>query len=208
MANELKRVGLVFTQEGAVDFKKTLQDINIEMNKNYNQFKLTQNQWDSSTKSTEKLRAEQEYLKNAYEIQADKVSTLRMQLSDLENAENKNTTAIKKKQNELTNAELKLENYKKKIKDIDEALNNNGKKIEEWGKKVEKSGKKIEKAGKKLSVFSGATATAMVACAKSAIDFESAFTGVEKTVDGTEEQMEELKQGIRDMAKEIPSSTT
>lgn len=208
MANELKRVGLVFKEEGAVDFKKTLQEINIEMNKNYNQFKLTQNQWDSSTKSTEKLRAEQEYLKNAYEIQADKVSTLRMQLSDLENAENKNTTAIKKKQNELTNAELKLENYKKKINDIDEALNNNGKKLEEWGTKVEKQGEKIEKAGKKLSVFSGATATAMVACTKSAIDFESAFTGVEKTVDGTEEQMAELKQGIRDMAKEIPSSTT
>lgn len=208
MANELKRVGLVFKEEGAIDFRKTLQDINIEMNKNYNQFKLTQAQWDSSTKSTEKLRIEQEYLKNAYEIQVDKVSTLRMQLSDLENAENKNTTAIKKKQNELTNAELKLENYKKKIKDIDEALNNNGKKLEEWGTKVEKQGEKIEKAGKKLSAFSGATATAMVACTKSAIDFEDAFTGVEKTVDGTEEQMAELKQGIRDMAKEIPSSTT
>ena len=36
MANELKKVGLIFTQEGAVDFKKTLQDISLEMNKNYN----------------------------------------------------------------------------------------------------------------------------------------------------------------------------
>ena len=60
----------------------------------YNQFKVTQAQWDSSTKSTEKLRAQQEYLKNAYEIQQDKVKVLSMQLADLENAENKNTTAI------------------------------------------------------------------------------------------------------------------
>ena len=208
MSNDLKRVGLVFTQEGAVDFKKTLQDINIEMNKNYNQFKLTQSQWDNSTKSTEKLRQEQEYLKNAYEIQIDKVNTLKMQLSDLENAENKNTTAIKKKQNELTNAEIKLENYKKKIKDIENQLNSTGKKMEEWGKTVENNGKKIEEAGKKMSAFSIATGTAMIASAKTAIDFEEAFTGVEKTVDGTVEQMEELKQGIRDMAKEIPSSTT
>ena len=37
MANELKRVGLVFTQEGAVDFKKSLQEISLELNKNYNQ---------------------------------------------------------------------------------------------------------------------------------------------------------------------------
>lgn len=208
MAGDLKRVGLVFKEDGAVDFKKSLQEINLELNKNYNQFKLTQAQWDSSTKSTEKLRAEQEYLKNAYEIQTDKVNTLKMQLSDLENAENKNTTAIKKKRNELLNAEIKLETYNKKLKDIQAQLNNTGKKLEEFGTKVQNSGKKIEEAGKKMSAFSLATGTALITSAKSAIDFEDAFTGVEKTVDGTAEQMEELKQGIRDMAKEIPSSTT
>lgn len=208
MADDLKRVGLVFKEDGAVDFKKSLQEINLELNKNYNQFKLTQAQWDSSTKSTEKLRAEQEYLKNAYEIQTDKINTLKMQLSDLENAENKNTTAIKKKRNELLNAEIKLETYNKKLKDIQTQLNNTGKKLEEFGTKVQNNGKKIEEAGKKMSAFSVATGTALVASAKSAIDFEDAFTGVEKTVDGTAEQMEELKQGIRDMAKEIPSTTT
>ena len=208
MADDLKRVGLVFKQDGAVDFKKTLQEVNIELNKNYNQFKLTQAQWDSSTKSTEKLRAEQEYLRNAYEIQADKVSTLKMQLSDLENAEDKNTTAIKKKRNELTSAEIKLESYNKRIKEIESQLHNTGKKIEEFGEKVEKVGGKIENAGKKMSAFSAASATALITSAKTAIDFEDAFAGVEKTVDGTAEQMEELKQGIRDMAKEIPSTTT
>lgn len=208
MADELKRVGLVFKQDGAVDFKKTLQEVNLELNKNYNQFKLVQGQWDKSTTSTQKLRAEQEYLRNAYEIQADKVSTLKMQLSDLENAEEKNTTAIKKKRNELTNAELKLETYNKRIKDIESQLHNTGKKIEEFGTKVENVGGKIEKAGKKMSVFSGAVGAALAASAKGAIDFESAFTGVEKTVDGTEEQMANLKQGIRDLAKEIPSTTT
>lgn len=207
-SNDLKRVGLIFTEEGAKDFKKTLQDINIEMNKNYNQFKLTQSQWDNSTKSTEKLKAQQEYLTNAYEIQSDKVNFLKMQLADLENAENKNTTAIKKKQNELTNAEIKLKNYESKLKDVQTQLTNTGKKLEEWGEKVEKSGKKIENAGKKLSAFSAASISALTLSAKSAIDFEDAFAGVEKTVDGTKEQMEELKQGIRDMAKEIPSSTT
>lgn len=208
MANDLKRVGLVFTSEGAVDFKKTLQEINLEMNKNYNQFKLTQAQWDSSTKSTEKLKVQQEYLTNAYEIQQDKIATLKMQLADLENAENKNTTAIKKKRNELTNAQIKLENYNSKLKEIELQLNNTGKKIEEFGTKVTNTGKKVENAGKKMSAFSLATGTALVTSASSAIEFESAFTGVEKTVDGTEQQLEELKQGIRDMSKEIPSSTS
>ena len=157
LANELKRVGLVFTQEGAADFKKTLQEVNLEMNKNYNQFKLTQAQWDKSTTSTQKLRAEQEYLKNAYEIQQDKITTLKMQLSDLENAENKNTTAIKKKRNELNAAEIKLETYNKRMKEIENQLSNTGKKIEEFGTKVEKVGGNIEKAGNKMSAFSAAT---------------------------------------------------
>lgn len=208
MADELKRVGLIFKSDGNADFVKTLKEINLEMNKNYNQFKLTQSQWDNSTKSTKKLRQEQEYLKNAYEIQNDKVTALKMQLEELENSENKNTTAIKKKRNELTSAEVKLESYNKKIKDIENQLHNTGKKIEEFGNKVKESGKKIEEAGKKLSAFSMATLGALTASAKGAIEFESAFTGVEKTVDGTSEQMESLKQGIRDMAKEIPSSTT
>jgi TP901 family phage tail tape measure protein len=207
-SNDLKRVGLIFTEEGAKDFKKTLQDINIEMNKNYNQFKLTQSQWDNSTKSTEKLKAQQEYLTNAYEIQSDKVNVLKMQLADLENAENKNIAAIKKKQNELTNAEIKLKNYESKLKDVQTQLTNTGKKLEEWGEKVEKLGKKTENAGKKLSAFSAASISALTLSAKSAIDFEDAFAGVEKTVDGTKKQMEELKQGIRGMAKEMPSSTT
>ena len=206
--NELKRVGLVFTQEGAVDFKKSLQEINLEMNKNYNQFKLTQAQWDKSTTSAEKLKAQQEYLTNAYAIQEDKVKTLKMQLSELENSENKNTTAIKKKRNELTSAQIKLEDYKNKLKDVENQLTSNGKKLEEWGDKVQKSGDKIEKAGSKLSAFSAATVAALVGASKSAIDFETAFTGVEKTVDATPEQLENIKQGIRDMAKEIPASTT
>ena len=78
MADELKRVGLVFKQDGAVNFKKTLQEVNLELNKNYNQFKLTQSQWDKTTTSTQRLRAEQEYLRNAYEIQSDKVNTLKL----------------------------------------------------------------------------------------------------------------------------------
>ncbi len=320
MADDLKRVGLVFTEKGAVDFRKSLQEVNLEMNKNYNQFKLTQAQWNESTAKVQKLTEEQKYLAEAYELQGDKVKTLRMQLNDLENAENKNVTSIKKKQNELTNAEIKLQNYKNKLEKTNTTLENTRKGFEtateklkrlnneikeneskfnlaksQWnamtkeseklateqqylteayrlqseklntlkgqllelesvedkntnaiskkkqeiiktetelnnyktklqivtnqlenfsakmittGEKIENVGKKVEGAGKKMSAFSVATGTALLACAKTAIDFEDAFTGVEKTVDGTEQQMAELKQGIRDMAKEIPSTTT
>ena len=208
MSNELKRVGLIFTEEGSADFRKSLQLVNSEISKNYSEFKKTQALWDNSTKTTEKLRYRIENLNNAYELQQDKITILKSQLSELENAENKDITAISKKRTEIEKAELKLISYSKKIKELSEQLLNSGKNIQEVGEKIEKMGSKIESSGKKVSAFSLAIGSAMVASAKTAIDFEDAFVGVEKTVDGTAEEMENLKQGIRDMAKEIPSSTT
>ncbi len=41
---------------------------------------------------------------------------------------------------------------------------------------------------------------------KSGISFESAFTGVQKTVDATDEQLKTLRSNIRGMAKEMPES--
>lgn len=43
---------------------------------------------------------------------------------------------------------------------------------------------------------------------KTAIDFETAFAGVTKTVDGTEADLARVRQGIIDMSLEIPAGTT
>lgn len=45
-----------------------------------------------------------------------------------------------------------------------------------------------------------------VASIKSAIDFESSFAGVRKTVEATPKQFDQLAQSLRNMAKEIPAS--
>ena len=199
MANELKKVGLIFTQEGAVDFKKTLQDISLEMNKNYNQFKLTQSQWDSSTKSTEKLRAQQEYLTNAYAIQEDRVKVLKMQLEELENSENKNTTAIKKKRNELTNAEIKLKDYESRIKEVNSALNDTGKKIQDYGKKISDVSEKISDVGNKASVISAGVAAGGVALANSAMNLEDAIAKYISSTNVAERDTEKYKQVLENI---------
>ncbi len=45
---------------------------------------------------------------------------------------------------------------------------------------------------------------AIVATAKSSIEYESAFAGVRKTVDGTAEELAEISDGLREMSNEIP----
>lgn len=53
-------------------------------------------------------------------------------------------------------------------------------------------------------------ATSMVEAAREVYNagatFESAFAGVRKTVEGTDEELETIRQGIRDMSKELPAS--
>ena len=60
----------------------------------------------------------------------------------------------------------------------------------------------------KKAAIAGATAItgALVASAKAAVEYESAFAGVRKTVEATEPELQEISKGIRDMAKEIPVS--
>lgn len=208
MNNDLKRVGLVFNSEGNVDFVKTLKEVNSSLRENYNQFKITQAQWDSSTSSSEKLTKKQEYLSNAYKIQSEKVEMLTKQLDELKTIEADNQRTIEKKEKALSQAKIQLEKYGVELKNVENKLHSSVAKNEEFVKSLEKTGDKIENVGKKVSVLSGLATAGIAASVKSAMDFETAFTGVEKTVDGTEEQMQALKQGIRDMAKEIPASTT
>lgn len=73
--------------------------------------------------------------------------------------------------------------------------------------KVTTAGQRMEQQGKKLSVgFTAPMVAAGTFALKSAINFESAFTGVQKTVDATEGQLASLRQGIIDMANELPAS--
>lgn len=63
-----------------------------------------------------------------------------------------------------------------------------------------------EQAGGSLVKFGALSVAALGASTKAAMDWETAWAGVTKTVDGTPEQMAELESGIRNMAKTLPAT--
>ena len=76
-------------------------------------------------------------------------------------------------------------------------------------RKWEKFGGQLQGIGTKLTTGITLPLVALGGSAlKASVDFESAFAGVQKTVDATEEEFAVLRAGIRDMAKEIPQSAT
>ena len=78
---------------------------------------------------------------------------------------------------------------------------------EKTRKSIEKFGNGIAKTGGALTTAITVPVTAMgAASVKAATDWETAFTGVKKTVDATEAEYEELGKGIQRMATETSSS--
>ncbi|WP_203246342.1 phage tail tape measure protein [Sporosarcina beigongshangi] len=74
------------------------------------------------------------------------------------------------------------------------------------GSGLQKIGGSITDVGKKMSLVSLPLAAFGGYAAKASVDFESAFAGVKKTIDGTDEDFKMLEDGIRGMAKVLPTS--
>lgn len=88
-----------------------------------------------------------------------------------------------------------LAQNQKAIVGMEKALN-----LQDVGESWQKAGQSIDAITKPIQLVSVALAAGGVASAKFAIDFEDNFANVKKTVDGTEPQLEKVRQGIIDLS--------
>ena len=82
----------------------------------------------------------------------------------------------------------------------------NAKNWEDAGKAIKDVDDGIDTLTKPFQYAAVGAIAGGVAVSKAAMDYETAFTGVRKTLDGTPEQLEAVNSEIRQMAKEIPVS--
>ena len=122
MANELQRVGLAFTSEGAVDFKKTLRQVSDEVSQNRSEFERAKLAWDESTSSMDKLQDRQSYLAKQTATYSDKVSILEQELQRMEQSESASAEQISKKKQQLEKAKTTLAKYEKGLKDVNKEI--------------------------------------------------------------------------------------
>ena len=103
--------------------------------------------------------------------------------------------------------------FKTSLKEVDSSLKSTIASIDSDFTKLDKGFDKIMGVGTKcfsaIATAAGVAATAIGAATAASIsvgnEFESAFAGVKKTVEATEEEYEQLRQSILDMTREIPS---
>lgn len=193
-SNDLKRVGLVFKADGTADFVRSLKSTNNELKQNYENFKLTQAQYDKNTTSMDKLKDKYEYLGNAIDSQTKKVTILEEQLKELENAENRDEQAIEKKRIALTQTQTSLERYKNQSDEVANSIKAGTANIEDFADKLNSSSEKITSTGKKLSIVSAVVGGIGVAGLKTAADFEEAMSSVKAISGATGDDFQKLKE--------------
>lgn len=196
-------------------FKANIKEAEKSITNLNNQLKLNQSQLKGNTDDSNLLSQRIETLKKKYDEQTKVVENTRKAYEEAVKVFGENSKEAENLKNKLLQAETAQQNIKNEIDKTNQQLiaqTNNlaktGKAWQESGERLKDYGSKIESVGKKLSILSGLVGGIAIASLKSSIDFESAFTGVTKTVDATEEELAELRQGILDLSTEIPTSAT
>lgn len=168
-------------------------------------------------KNTDLLQAKYKTLGQAIEAQKSVLDQMKKSFDALEPG----TAKFDKAAAEIERENAKLAAMEGQLRSVQQALiavgkeNSFANRINKFGDGLIKSGDKIKTFGDNVSSLGGKLTTGLTLplvasvgmVTKAAVDYESAFAGVKKTVDETANvSYKNLSDGIRQMAKELPAS--
>jgi TP901 family phage tail tape measure protein len=211
MAESIRGINVVIGAD-TTGLSKALSDVNKRSKDIQSELKQVERLLKLDPSNTELLAQKQKLLADAIENAREKLDRLRSvqeQVNEQFQRGEISEGQYRAFQRETEKTRLELEKLEKQLKDMEPAVESFGEKMQKAGDKLKSAGEKMTDAGKKLSI--GVTAPIVglgTVAGKAAVEFESAFAGVRKTVDATEEQFAQLEQGIRDMSKRMPASAT
>ncbi|MBT2600941.1 MULTISPECIES: phage tail tape measure protein [unclassified Oceanobacillus] len=207
------RTRLSFEDEGANNslngFKRDLRGLRSEM-------KLAQSGGSDYTNSLKGMREQSDILTRRFKTQEAQVKELRKRYNESKEVKGEDAVQTKNLASEYNKAAAEMNRTEEQLKNLNEEIRRQESPWTKMGTDLTNAGEKMQNVGRQMSDF-GKNYTMRVttpivaggvAVFKAASDYESAFAGVRKTVDATEEEYAKLSRGIRDMAKEIPAAAT
>ena len=197
-------------------FEDGLKRFEEQMIKVQGQFRSAATGLTDFDKVTAKLKTSAETLTERLSLQREKVAQLEKAYDASKIAKGADAEETQRLGQRLEEAKTKLSQTEQALKLVNEQvlLNQNGwyklgVNLEGVGSKLQSVGKDIASTGQKLSLIVTAPIVALGAKSLQAgIEFESAFAGVRKTVNASEEEFQKLSQSVKDMSEVIPATTS
>lgn len=182
---------------------KALKDVNTEIGKTQKDLKDVERLLKLDPGNTELLAQKQRLLNDRIGETKTKLDALKTAQSQVDMSTEEGQRQYDALTREIASCEAELKDLEAQASKSKEAL----KKISEAGEKLKDIGGKVKDVGKNLTTHVTVPITAAGAGAiKAASDFETAFTGVRKTVDATEEEYQQLSDWIKEASTRMASS--
>lgn len=188
-------------ERGQSEAAKSARKLQTEIDKTNERLKTTQAELDAASDdlqrgwSAEGFKKAQDAMQRAVEQTKERLEQLKQKQREMETVGV--TDATQKEYEELKREIITAEQASKQLNSSLVQLNSI---------RLDQIGTGVEKAGRSMLIVSAAIAAGAGLAAKANIEWESAFAGVRKTVNATEEELDDLAVGIRGLAKEIPVS--
>lgn len=207
------RTRLSFEDDGAMNslqrFRQDLKSLRSEM-------RTVTSQGKEYINSLKGLKQQQDILNRELKVHQERVKELNLRYQEAVKAKGADSEEARKLAIQYNNALAQMYKTEQQLGKVTQAIKEQENPLKNLSKDLEAAGEKFKSLGDKLSDF-GKSYTVKVtapivaggtAAFKAAMDYESAFAGVRKTVNATEEELAQLSKGIREMAKEMPASAT
>lgn len=162
------------------------------------------------TEQIEKLNKEMEYEQAAADAAQKGVNSWQQQLNRAE-------VSLDDLNEDLRKNEQYLEEASKSADGCATSIDKYGREVKDAGDESEKFGEKSKDAVEALAQALAAAGIVeslekivetLHACVDASIEYESAFAGVQKTVNATDEELAAISDGIKNLSTVIPASTT
>lgn len=183
------------------EVKRSLASTRIEF-KNINEIMKTSGNTVSDLSDHKKL------LQKELDLTKNRLDVLNKGLEESIRVNGEDSEATRIAREEVQKAQTHYLSLKSALKEVNEKLDEQTFSLKNVS---ETFGKVSDVAGKfatKVRWLSAGSASLLGLSAKTAIDFEDAFVGVQKTVEGTDAELEQIRKDIMKLSNNIPIATT
>lgn len=149
----------------------------------------------------------------SYKATQQEIKGLETQIKSLNGTFSSQQRELQSLPTKIANAETGFYKLRDAMQQTHTAFRNNGGRLADVAQRFNDVGGRVQAFGQKMSNFgdgfskiTGGLTTGMFLAGKAAIDFESAFAGVVKTVNGTPQQLDAIRQSFLDLSTQIPVS--
>lgn len=205
MAKDQVRISFKVFNE---DFNRAMREMREDTTKLNREFRLQKEQMKLTGSSTDKLKAEVNYLGERYKQAQQRVKETSKQLERAKEIYGENSEEVKKLEGQLVNAQVQeqrfanqLEIANQKLKEAEDYTIQYGRSLQETGQKMQDIGAKANEWGNKLTTRLTLPILGIgTASVKMGMDFEQNIGKVGTMISGQSERLKELEEDIKNVA--------